>query len=193
MSASSSSTSASLLERLRDPGDAEAWGRWQEVYRPLLRSWLGAGRLQEADVDDLAQHVVEVVVRKLPAFEPSGRPGAFRTWLRAIALNVLREFYRSRTHTHPDAEVLLRQLEDPDSDLSRGWDAEHNRHVLAGLLEQVRPEFTPPTWQAFCRQAIDEVAARQVAAELGLSVNAVLTAKSRVLSRLRQEARGLLE
>jgi RNA polymerase sigma-70 factor (ECF subfamily) len=193
MAASSSPTSASLLDRLRDPGDPEAWARWQAVYRPVLRSWLGAGRLPEADVDDLVQRVLEVVVRKLPAFEPSGQPGAFRTWLRAIAVNVLREFYRERPQIHPDADGLLRQLEDPHSDLSRSWDAEHNRQVLFGLMEQVRPEFTAPTWRAFYRQVVDEVPARQVAAELGLSINAVLTARSRVLNRLRHEARGLLE
>src|SRR5262249_39574045 len=151
-----------LLERLRDPGDTEAWGRWQELYRPLLRSWLGAGRLQDADVDDLVQRVLEVVVRKLPAFEHTGQLGAFRAWLRAIAVNVLREFYRSQRDIHPDAEGLLLRLEDSHSDLIQAWDTEHNRHVLTGLLEQVRPEFTPPTWQAFYRQAIDEVAARQV-------------------------------
>jgi RNA polymerase sigma-70 factor (ECF subfamily) len=159
----------------------------------VLRSWLGAGQLQEADVDALVQRILEDVVRRLSAFEPTGQPGAFQTWLRAIAVDVLREFYRDRRPTHPEADGRLRQLEDPQSDLSRCWNEEYSRHVLFGLLEQVRPEFTAPTWQVFYRQAVDEVAARQVAAELGLAVNAVLTAKSRVLSRLRHEARGLLD
>jgi len=65
--------------------------------------------------------------------------------------------------------------------------------VLQALMAMVRPEFTEPTWQAFRRQALDGAPARAVAAELGLSVNAVLIAKSRVLARLRQEARGLVD
>jgi RNA polymerase sigma-70 factor (ECF subfamily) len=40
---------------------------------------------------------------------------------------------------------------------------------------------------------LDGAPAAAVAAELGLSVNAVLIAKSRVLHRLREEGRGLLE
>ncbi len=33
-------TSLSLLDRLRDAPDEEAWRRWAELYTPLIRSWL---------------------------------------------------------------------------------------------------------------------------------------------------------
>jgi RNA polymerase sigma-70 factor (ECF subfamily) len=56
----------------------------------------------------------------------------------------------------------------------------------------IRPEFRPATWEAFQRQAVGGEPAEAVAADLGLTVNAVLIAKSRVLSRLRQEAGGLV-
>jgi RNA polymerase sigma-70 factor, ECF subfamily len=58
------------------------------------------------------------------------------------------------------------------------------------LLER---DFQPATWQAFGRVVIHGQPADRVAADLGLSVNAVLIAKCRVLRRLRQEARGLLD
>jgi RNA polymerase sigma-70 factor (ECF subfamily) len=195
MGSPSADTSASLLERLRDRADQDAWRRLTVLYTPLLHVWLGAARLQAADVDDLTQRVLTVVVRKLPQFEHNGRPGAFRTWLRFIAANVLREFSRSRAATggSGEAAALLEELKDPHSDLNRHWEEEHNRHLLSGLLELVKPEFTTPTWWAFSRQVLDEVSASLVATELGLSVNAVLIAKSRVLNRLRREARGLLE
>src|SRR5206468_872600 len=61
------------------------------------------------------------------------------------------------------------------------------------LLEVAEPEFAPSTWQAFQRLAVDGRPAAEVAAELGTTVNAVLLAKSRVLRRLRQEARGLVD
>lgn len=61
------------------------------------------------------------------------------------------------------------------------------------MLELIEPEFRPATWQAFRRVVLDGDKPAQVAAELGISENAVLLAKSRVLSRLRQEARGLLD
>ncbi len=52
--------------------------------------------------------------------------------------------------------------------------------------------FSPPTWEAFRRFGVDGVPAVQVAEELGLSENAVILAKSRVLKRLRMEAGDLL-
>jgi RNA polymerase sigma-70 factor (ECF subfamily) len=60
-------------------------------------------------------------------------------------------------------------------------------------MRLVRPEFTEATWQAFQRLALDGAPGQVVAEELGLSVNAVLIAKSRVLARLRQEAQGLVD
>jgi RNA polymerase sigma-70 factor (ECF subfamily) len=143
------------------------------------------------------QEVLTVLVRELPQFQ-HGRPGAFRAWLRSILVNRLRGVWRSRqTHAAAtgDSDVLrqLDELEDPASDLSRRWDEEHDTHVAGQLLAALEGEFTPATWQAFRRQMLDGARAAVVAGELGISVNAVLIAKSRVLRRLRQEARGLLE
>jgi RNA polymerase sigma-70 factor (ECF subfamily) len=183
-------TSTSLLEQARGRC-AGSWERLVALYTPLLQAWLTAAGLQPADRDDLIQRVLMILVRQLPDFEHRGRPGAFRAWLRGITVNLLREFWRAR----PAAEAgsRLEELRDPDGGLSRLWDEQHDRHVLHALMDMVRPEFTEPTWQAFRRLALDGASARDVSAELGLSVNAVLIAKSRVLARLRQEARGLVD
>jgi RNA polymerase sigma-70 factor, ECF subfamily len=55
----------------------------------------------------------------------------------------------------------------------------------------VQPHFTPATRGAFQRFAVDGVPAGVVAVELGLSENAVILARSRVLKRLREEAGDL--
>ena len=190
MSVPSPATSASLLEQARGR-DAAAWDRLVALYTPLLDAWLAAAGLQPADREDLTQRVLEILVRQLPDFEHNGRPGAFRAWLRGITVNLLREFWRARPE--PGAGSRLEQLSDPDGGLSRLWEEQHDRHVLHALMKLVRPEFTDPTWQAFRRLALDGAPARTVAQELGLSVNAVLIAKSRVLTRLRQEAAGLVD
>lgn len=188
-------TSASLLQRLRQPGDEVSWQRLVALYTPLIRGWLSRHVRQPDDVNDLVQQVFTVVVGKLPAFVHNGRPGAFRHWLRSITVNHLRAFWRTRRAPAPHAEVdaALAQLEDPASDLSRQWDREHDEHVAHKLLEYVAPEFQSATWQAFCRLVLDGEKPEAVAAALGLSINAVLIAKSRVLRRLREEAHGLLD
>jgi RNA polymerase sigma-70 factor (ECF subfamily) len=186
----SPATSASLLDQARDRQPA-AWERLVSVYTPLLHSWLAPTGLQSADRDDLSQRVLEILVRQLPDFQHNGRPGAFRAWLRGITVNLLREHWRERPSA--GAESVLDQLADPAGSLSRLWDEQHDHHVLRALMELVRPEFREVRWRAFCRVALDGVAARAAAEELGMSVNAVLIAKSRVLTRLREASRGLID
>jgi RNA polymerase sigma-70 factor (ECF subfamily) len=186
-------TPLSLLERVRG-GDQDAWRRLLAIYEPLIRQWLRRAAPQAGDLDDLAQQILTVLVRKLPAFRHSGRPGAFRAWLRRVCVCELHDFRRRRASfpSLHDAEALDRRLA-PTDDLLRAWDEEYDRHVLGGLLRLVRGDFTATTWRAFRRVALDGAAPRDVAAELGLSVNAVTVAKTRVLRRLRQEASGLTE
>ena len=191
-------TSASLLEQLRDKPDGAAWTRLVDLYTPLLRGWLGRHGLQACDVEDLVQDVLAVVVRELPHFRHNRRTGAFRRWLRTILVHRLRNFWRAR-RTQPQpaggSELLhlIEQLSDPDNDLSRLWDEEHDQYVIRRLLERIESEVTPSTWQAFRRVVVEGRDEETVAAELGLSVNAVFIAKSRVLSRLRREADGILD
>jgi RNA polymerase sigma factor (sigma-70 family) len=190
-------TSVSLLERLTDRPTDPDWRRLFDLYQPLLRSWALRAGLGDADADDLVQETLSVVVREVPQFQ-RGRAGAFRSWLRAILANRLRDFFRGR-RARPvatggsDFLDRLDQLEAPDSELSRLWDIEHDRHVAGRVMKLVQSDVEPLTWQAFRRQVIDGVRASEVAGELGLSHNAVLLAKSRVLKRLRAELAGLVE
>lgn len=191
-------TSVSLLEGLRREPSETAWRRLVEIYEPLVRSWLVRRGAQGSDADDVAQETLVVVVRKLPAFERE-RTGSFRRWLLGITTNCLREHWRSRrTRTVAEAgsaewESDLAQLADPQSDLSRLWDEEHDRHVTRVLLERIRPNFEPATWEAFERVVLRGQTASATAAALGTTVNAVFIAKSRIMTQLRTLGAGLLD
>lgn len=193
-----SETSLSLLDRARGDVTDEAWQRMTEVYSGLLRSWLVRFDVTSADADDLVQEVLLTVSRELARFEHSGRAGAFRSWLRTILVHRLRDFWRSRKY-RPAAmggstwAEQLEQLADESSHASREWNLEHDQHVMARLLESVRPRFESKTWEAFRRQMFDGQRADAVATELGMPLNSVYVARSRVLSTLRREAAGLID
>lgn len=191
-------TSSSLLDRLRDGRDPDAWSRVLDLYGPLIRSWAERLGIRGADADDLVQDVLAVVVRRFPEFVHPEKPGAFRGWLRAIAVNCARGVWKARrfTPTAPggsDFGQYLNELEDPDHPLSQQWDREHDVYVTRKLLERIAAEFEPKTWELFRRCVLDGAAADAVATENGTTPNAVYIAKSRVLARLREEAAGLLE
>jgi RNA polymerase sigma-70 factor (ECF subfamily) len=189
----SGTTRKSLLVRVQS-GEPAAWEAFTTLYRPLMVGWLRGQGVPTSEIDDLVQEIFLSVVRSLPRFDHSGRVGAFRAWLRSIACSRILDYWRSSGRTPPvSSGVDLSQLEDPDGDLARRWDAEHDRYVFRCLLDVVEQEFEPTTVKAFRRLAIDDAPGAVVAAELGLSVGAVYVAKSRVLQRIRREAEGLID
>ena len=199
-----SNTSLSLLERLQDRSrpDNESWSRMVEIYSPLILKWLRGSGLEGQDADDVVQEVLAVVFRRLPDFQRSERPGSFRVWLRTIAVNCLRDFWKARRRRKAgagigtgsdDVQQMLEQLSDPTSALSAIWDRDHDRHVTQYLMQSIEPEFSEKNWQAFVRVAVQGEPAKAVAEALGMSINAVYIARSRVLTRLRQEGHGIVD
>lgn len=191
-------TSLSLLESLRVAPDQSAWQRLVELYSPLIRGWLRRQSVIEQDEDDLVQEVLTIVYRKVPEFHRNPQAGSFRKWLRTITVNCLRDAWRKQQH-RPQAtgssgfHDVLDQLSDPESQLSKMWDLEHDQHVTRVLLEHIRPHFTEQTWQAFQGVVLLGRTASEVATELGVTENVVFIAKSRVLGRLRQVGTGLID
>jgi RNA polymerase sigma-70 factor (ECF subfamily) len=185
-------TSLSLLERLRRPGEAEAWQRFVEVYTPLLYHWARRMGLQESDSADLVQEVFTTVVQKMPAFAyDAGK--SFRGWLRTIALNRWRDRQKRRAREPRDGQAQeLAEAQVPDH-AEAFWEAEYQRHVVGRALELMRADFQPATWRACWEFVVAGKPAAQVAAELGISENSVYVAKFRVLGRLRQELHGLMD
>lgn len=191
-------TSLSLLNRLRRSPDSESWNRLVQLYSPLIKAWLRRYDVQANDADDLLQEVLLAVSKDLGRFEHAGQAGAFRGWLKAILVNRLRNFWRARGR-RPQArgdssiDARLNQLDDPSSEMSLIWNRQHDQYVLRQLLALAEPHFEPATWTAFCRVALDGAKPEVVTEELGISRNAVVIAKCRVLNRLRTESEGLVE
>jgi RNA polymerase sigma-70 factor (ECF subfamily) len=190
-------TSVSLLGRLDAARTDDSDGhRLRVIKPPLIRRWLARVPGLGDEADDLAQEVFLVVVRELPRFERR-REGSFRAWLRQVTVNRTRSHWRRRRRRPAvgldPAIGFLDRLEAPSGDLAREWDRDHDRHVFDRLLAIVEPDFHPTTWEAFRRFALDGRPAAQVAEDVGLTENAVLQAKSRILKRLRAEAGDLLK
>jgi RNA polymerase sigma-70 factor (ECF subfamily) len=193
-------TSLSLLDRLKLPQheSAEAWRHLHDLYTPLIQSWLR--RVPDLPLDkvgDLNQEVFLILVSLMPSFERQ-RLGSFRAWLREITVNRIRAFWKERrrrplTGFRNETESFLAQLEDPTSALAQQWDREHDQQVVDQLLALVKNDFVPLTWEAFTPYALANQSAAQVAQAPGLTPDAVISAKARILRRLREERMGLLD
>jgi RNA polymerase sigma-70 factor, ECF subfamily len=190
-------TSVSLLDRLKVArSDASEWKQFELMYLPLIRRWVSRIPGLGSEVDDVTQEVLLVLVREIPRFERQ-RLGSFRAWLRQVTVNRVRVYrrqhFRQPAMARDQTDGYLDQIADSNSVLAKQFDQEHDKHICATLLAAVRPDFNQETWDAFQQFALEARTAADVARELGLTVNAVIKAKARVLNRLREEAGGFLE
>ncbi len=185
-------TSVSLLERLQQPDEHQAWDRFVRLYTPMIYHWGRRVGLQPADAGDLVQEVFAILLRKLPQFSYDGRK-SFRGWLKTVTLNKWRDHLRRR-HETPlgSAAAELRGLAVP-SEVGLFEEAEYRRHLVGRALQVMQADFQPTTWKACWEHVVSGRPAAEVAAELGITVGAVYAAKFRVLERLRQELQGLLD
>ena len=76
---------ASLMLRLRDPHDQQAWTQFITMYEPLVLRMLHERGLQDADARDVTQQLVTVVAYAVDARQPDRRDSSFRRWLFTIA------------------------------------------------------------------------------------------------------------
>src|ERR1700751_3378513 len=87
-------TRQSLLLRAQT-GEGDAWKDLTDLYPPLIIGWLNRQGVPARDLEDLSQDILLSVVKHLPAFEHSGRRGAFRSWLRTIVCSRTADYWRA--------------------------------------------------------------------------------------------------
>jgi RNA polymerase sigma-70 factor (ECF subfamily) len=184
-------TPASLLERLRRPGESQAWDRFVQLYSPLLLRWARQTGLQPTDAADLVQDVFVVLLRKLPEFEYD-RQKSFRGWLRTVVVNKFRECRRRPALVVAEGADALHDVPAAD-EFNAFEEQEYRRSLVQRTLELLQPEFPDRVWQAFWEYGVRGRSPEEVAAEMGLRPGSVYAAKSRVMTRLREEISGLLD
>lgn len=189
-------TRASLLVRIRDPHDAEAWRQFVDVYAPVVYGFARKRGLQDADAADLMQEVFRSVSGAAGRLQYDPKRGSFRGWLYTVTRNKLYSFLEAQRR-HPrgsgdsGAQERLEGQAAGGEDAAELWDREYERRLFAWATEQVRGEFQQATWQAFWLTAVEGKNAKEVSGLLGMSPGAIYVAKSRVLARLKEQVQQI--
>jgi RNA polymerase sigma-70 factor (ECF subfamily) len=189
-------TRYSLLARLADASDGDAWQAFQSIYQPAIYRYARHRGLQEADALEVVQEVLAAVHRAMDGWKPTHRAGSFRAWLgeaaRRLTLQVMRQRdKRDRATGGSSAPIALELLETPalptqDDEDSQRW----KFFCAAGCVEN---EVHEATWRAFWLTAVEGKSAAAAASELGWTVGNVYSAKCRVLNRIRRRVEELSE
>jgi RNA polymerase sigma-70 factor (ECF subfamily) len=193
----SDATRPSLLVRIRDARDRDAWGEFVELYAPLVYNMARRRGLQDADAADLTQEVLRSVSAAIGRLDYDRVKGTFRSWLFTVTRNTLSKFFEAQRRTPRGTGDLavqswLERQTGPDEE-SAVWDREYQQRLLAVAAESVRASFEECTWQAFWQTAVEGKPGKEVARNLGMSVGAVYIAKSRLLGRIKEQVQRLLD
>ena len=185
------STPRSLLERIRaNPSDRELIGRLLDYCQDYFVCWARRFFGNDQDAEDFLQELFLRVCQEMPRFQydPERR---FRGWLFTMARNLASEMrekrQRQRTNELPSSACASGNGE-PEI-----VEKEFRGSVLQRVKGTIRRDFDPKTWQAFEALTFEGKTVQEVTRAFQMSEAAVYMAKSRVLKRLREEIRGILD
>lgn len=184
-------TQPALLERLRQGSDHLAWDEFFERY---WRALFGAARRRgcsEHSAEEIVQDVMLAVFESQDVFRYDPSRGRFRDWLAALVRNKVAEYRRKpaqrvRAVGGVDTSDSLTQTEAGDALPDEIWETTFEEALLVVLLDVVRREFNPRTFQAFELSAIQGMSGADVARLTGQTRNAVYLARRKVMHRLEQ-------
>jgi RNA polymerase sigma factor (sigma-70 family) len=190
-------TRVSLILRLPNASDAEAWNEFVGLYRPIVFATVRRSGLQADDAEEVTQEVLLAVAGAVARWQPNPERARFRTWLARITHNLLVNFLYHRRRRGwdcggSDFRELMEQQPDPAAVVEAELvQQEYRRCLFWAAANNIRQRVSESTWQAFYQNAVAGRSPTAVAAELGLSVSAIYVARSRVTAKLKAEVQRL--
>lgn len=190
-------TRISLILRLAQAEDVQAWQEFAEVYAPVLYRLSLAKGLQSADAEDVTQDILFAVARAAERFEANASRARFRTWLTRVARNLIADFYAGRAK-RPASQTIsdswLQSVCEQDTsseEFDSSFDIEYRRSVFQAAARRVRNRVSESSWHAFELTAVKQIPATEAAEQTGLALGSLYVARCRVMKMLRAEIESL--
>lgn len=175
-------THTTLLARLSEGEDPGAWNEFCARYGELIRNFALRRGVQPADADDILQEVLLALTKAMPGFVYDPAKGKFRAYLKTVVVHAASRRSRQNLPGASLSETSAAAVAGPDDDET--WEAEWRQYHLRLAMRTVESEFNENDLAAFDRYAVCGEDARGVAESLGLSIDQVYQAKSRMTRRL---------
>ena len=179
-------TRVSIIRRLADRNDADAWVFFETHYQQPVYRFARSHGLQPDDAMDVVQEVLMAVHKAAANWKPSGRVGSFRAWLaeaaRRITLQITRQHARiGRGAGGSGVAIEIREF--PSESADSAEDDRRWAFYCAAVI--VQKEVSALHWMAFWLSAVDGQSADAVAKQLSMKAGTVYSVKCRVLAKLK--------
>ena len=191
---SDNSVSSSVLERAK-LGDQDAFRKITQLYAGLVYYWIRQVELSPEHAEDVSQQVFMAVSQNLKTFQRTKPADSFRAWIRVITRSKIADHRRKNTGVERaiGGEESLNEVPDEVKDGEDEDDDRDKAILYQKAVQFIKGEFSDKDCKAFLMLVVDGIPAKDVADNLGMSVNEVYIAKSRILKRLRVEFADLID
>jgi RNA polymerase sigma-70 factor (ECF subfamily) len=180
-----SRTHATLIARLSDRSDPTAWPDFCDRYGELIRRFALRQNVESAECDDVMQDVLIALTKNMPTFQYDPAKGRFRSYLKTLVVRaVFRRFRQKRAQGgQVDIEAAVDEVV-TDPQVEEIWNEEWRQYHLRQAMQTIAVEFNPADRAAFDAYVGEGRPAKETAETLGMTVDQVYQAKSRILKRL---------
>jgi RNA polymerase sigma-70 factor (ECF subfamily) len=178
-------THVSLLAALAEGRRDAAWVQFCDRYGDLIRAFAQRQGVQPADCEDVLQDVLLALTQSMPEFRYDPAKGHFRGYLKTVTLHVIFKKLRRIADCRPAGELDSEAADAPHATAAEeAWELEWRNHHIRRAMRTIEAEFNEKDRMAFHHYAVAGSHAQRTAELLGLSVDQVHQAKSRITRRL---------
>ncbi len=128
------------------------------------------------------QEVFTSLARSMPDFQYDPAKGRFRSYLKTVVVHAIQRILRQKQGETALEDIV--QVGEVDSSSEETWEKEWRQYHLQQAMHTIEVEFNAKDRAAFEAYAVQGRDAKQTAETLGLSLDQVYQAKSRILARL---------
>ncbi|MFO1003088.1 MAG: sigma-70 family RNA polymerase sigma factor [Planctomycetaceae bacterium] len=189
-------TRPSLILRVRDPNDADAWNQFATLYRPVILRLARRKGIQVADAEDLAQQVLFSVAGAIERWQPDPQRARFRTWLQTIVRNAILNAMQRQSPdqaTGGDSDADRFEIEQSTRTDEEALQNEYRRELFQQAAQQIRAEYAEETWDSFWKTAVQGIDIETLCSQTGRTRGSIYASRSRVMKRMREVIEHLEE
>ena len=182
----SENTSITLLERIRDPGNNDAWERFASFCQPVI--WRYARQLgcNDGMCQDIVQETLVDLIRIMATFRYDPANGRFRSFLyQVVRRRVCNAWRRQARYLTLDPSDLAACAVAPEPH-PESWEAEWQRQVVVEALERLRQRVEATSFEAFRADLVLGEPVASICARLDLQPNAFYQIRHRLGAALRR-------
>lgn len=191
-------TRMSLLEKIKDRYDNDAWEDFVFYYQRYIYNMLRRMYLSDSEAEESCQKIILTLWQKLPEFEYKKGIGKFRSWLCRIITNHVRNIVRhnkvkSKYQDHVKGELPANSNEPfSEADVEKIAEQEWAVYVSNLAWENIEKEL-PESYKKIFLMYSEGKSSEVIAETLKINYNTVNVYKKRVKDQLLKEIKRLTD